>query len=281
MGSIKKEEKKVERDQAEIYRTPKLQNPSLIVNWQSQDIGKLGSKIVDFLIHTLGGQEIAEIKPLGFFPLGGARFKNDIIQLQESKFWACEDNDLLIFQSDEPAFEHYHFLSTLLDIAQNHFRVKELYTINGIASFEAHTNPGRILTVFNQKEIKEKLNLYGLDYITYEGPPAISSYLLWVAQRWELSGVSLWPQIPFYLAAREASRAIKLSLSFLNRRFGLALDLGGFDLEINHQNEKIARLRKENSDIDQYISMLEHGVGLNEEQQLKLTTEVYEVLENN
>jgi len=269
----------VERDPLEIHKIPQVQSPSLIVSWQTQDIGRLGSRVIDFLKEKLGGQEIAEVKSTGFFPLGGVRFKNDLVQSQESKFWACEKNNLLIFRSDEPVFDHYKFLNAVLDFAEHHCGVKELYTISGAVSLVAHSNPRRILTVFNQSEFREELRGYGLDPMTWEGPPAISSYLLWVAKRRSLPGVSLWPEIPFYLAAREDPQAIKLVLSFLNRRFSLGLNLEEFDLETSDQNEKIARLRNENTEIDKYISMLESGRTLDEEEQLKLTKEICDLLE--
>jgi len=41
--------------------------------------------------------------------------------------------------------------------------------------------------------------------------------------------------------------------------------LGKFDLEIGNQNEKIARLREENTEINEYIKRLETGLSLNEE----------------
>jgi proteasome assembly chaperone (PAC2) family protein len=269
---------KVEKDPFEIYKTPQLQSSSLIVGWQTRDIGKLGSKVIDFLNERLGGQEIAEIKPLGFFPFGGVRFKDDLVQIPESKFWACEKNNLLIFRSDEPEFEDYKFLNSILDFAEHHCQAEELYTLSGTISLIAHTHPRRILAVFNQPEFKESLQGYGLVEMTWEGPPAISSYLLWVAKRRGIPGVSLWPEIPFYLATREDPQAIKLTLSFLNRRFNLGLDLGGFDLEIRDQDEKIAQLRRENTEINKYISQLESGFGLDEDEQLKLAEEVYELL---
>jgi proteasome assembly chaperone (PAC2) family protein len=114
--------------------------------------------------------------------------------------------------------------------------------------------------------------------MNWEGPPAISSYLLWIAKRRGIPGVSLWPEIPFYLAAREDPQAIRLTLSFLNKRFNLGLNLERFDLEIEDQNAKIAQLRKENAEIDKTLSALERGQGLDEEEQLKLAREVYELL---
>ena len=278
MNVLKKEVRGVEKAPVEINQTCQLQNPFLLISWQTRDIGKLASKVVDFLIEKIGGQEIAEIKPLGFFSFGGVRFKEDLVQAPESKFWACEKNNLLIFKSDEPEFEYYKFLNTILELAEYHGQVKELYTLSGAISFTAHTHPRRILTVFNQPELKERLRDYGLDEMTWEGPPAISSYLLWVAQRRGIPGVSLWPEIPFYLAAREDPQAIKIILSFLNRRFNLDLDLERLNLEIEDQNEKIVQLRRENPEIDQYISRLESGLKLDEEEQFKLVKEVYEIL---
>jgi exonuclease VII small subunit len=58
----------------------------------------------------------------------------------------------------------------------------------------------------------------------------------------------------------------------------LGLDLGGFDLEIKDQNEKIAQLRRKDAEIDQYLNLLERGHSLDEEGQLKLAQEVYDLL---
>jgi proteasome assembly chaperone (PAC2) family protein len=278
MNDLKKEEMKVEKDPFEIYHTPHLHSPSLIVSWQTQDVGQLGSQVINFLIEKLGGKEFAEIKPLGFFPFGGVRFKNDLAQAPESKFWACENHDLLFFKSDEPVFEHYQFLNRILDFAESHCHAKEVYTLSGAVSYVAHTHPRRILMVFNQSEMRERLQGYGLEEMTWEGPPAISSYFLWVSRKRGMTGVSLWPEIPFYLATIKDPRTIKLTLSFLKSKFNLALDLEELDSEIKYQNEKIAQLRKEDADIDRLINMLERGHPLDEGEQLKLIRDIYEHL---
>jgi proteasome assembly chaperone (PAC2) family protein len=268
----------VEKSLLEIYETPKLHSPSLIVGWQTRDVGKLGPKVIDFLNEKLGGREVAEIKPLGFFPFAGTRFKDDLVQIPESKFWACEKDNLLIFKGGEPVFEHYQFLNSVLDFAESCCHAKELYTLSGVVSFIAHTSPRRILTVFNKVELKKSLQGYGLENMTWQGPPAINSYLLWLAKKREIPGVSLWPEIPFYLATGEDPQAIKLSLTFLNRRFNLSMNLEKFDLEINNLNEKMAGLRKEDAEVNKYITMLESGLGLGEEEQLELAEKVYEFL---
>lgn len=265
----------MEKDLVEVYRVPQLQNPPLLVSWQSQDIGRISSKGIDFLIEKLGGVEVARMKPLGFFSFGGVRFKEDVVQVQESKFFALEKNNLLIFKSDEPESDHYRFLNTLLDVAQHYFQTRELYTINGMASLTSHTLPRKIWAVFNQREWKEEFKDYGLEALNWRGFPALSSFLLWVAKKRSIYGMSLWSEVPFYLGPKEDYQTIKFLLSFLNRRFDLSLDLGELDEKIREQNEKIARLRRENVDVNGYLSRLEKGLELNKEEQMKLVKEVY------
>lgn len=279
MNFLRKGVNRVDKALFEIYQSPQLRNPSLLVAWQTRDVGKLSFKIIHFLNEKLGGQKIAEIKPSGFFLLGGAAFKDNLIQVPESKFCACQKSDLLIFRSEEPKYEWYNFLNGLLDFAQHYCHIKELYTISGTVSLTAHTTPRRILAVYNQPEFQKTLQGYGLEEMTWEGPPAISSYLLWLAKRRDIPGISLWPEIPFYLAAGEDPAAIKLTLSFLDSRFSLGLDLGELDPEIGNQNEKIAQLREQNSEINEYINRLESGLSLNEEEQVRLARAVYELLE--
>jgi predicted ATP-grasp superfamily ATP-dependent carboligase len=267
-----------EKAPVEIYQTPNLDHPSLLIGWQTHEAGKLASTVIHFLNEKMGGRQIAELKPLGFYSFGGIRFKHDLVQIPASHFWACEKKNLLMFKSDEPEFEYYQFLNTVLEWAEFHFQAKDVCTLNGTFSFIAHTQPRRIFTVFNQNEFKEGLQGYDSEELTWEGPPALSSYLLWVAKRRGIPGMSLWVEIPFYLAAGEDPQAIKMTLSFLNQRFRLDLDLSEIDLRIRNQHERIARLREENSEINDFIRRLENGLMLNEEEQLKLTKEVHNLL---
>lgn len=268
----------MKRNPVRIYKTVSLQSPPLLVSCQSQEVGKLGPEVIDFLIKKLNGQFLGEIDPLGFFSFGGVRFKEDLVQVQECKFWACEEKNLLIFKSDEPLFEHYKFLNAILNFAKDHYQTKELFTLSGAISLIPHTRPRRMWAVFNHPEMKQRLQGYGLESMTWEGPPAISSYLLWVAKAKGIWGMSLWPEIPFYLGNHQDSQAIYQTLSFLNQKFDLHLDLVEWEVEVSIFNKKMARLRKENPEIDQTLSLLEKGMSLDEEDQLKLTKKIDEFL---
>jgi len=260
-----------------LCRQPELQNPSLIVGF-SEDAGKLAPKVIDYLNEKIKGESFCEIEPSEFFSLGGVAIENDVAQFPEGKFYCGERKDLVIFKGSEPRLERYRFLQTVLDVAVHYCKIKELYTISGTISSIAHTTPRSILTVSNQPEFQEKLRGYGLEDMNWEGWPALNSFLLWVAERRNIPGVSLWPVIPFYLAAVDDSEAQKRVLEFLDKRFDLGIDFSDINEDVAKQNEKIAQLRTRSPEVDSYVQKLESNLTLTEEENEKLVGEVEEFL---
>jgi proteasome assembly chaperone (PAC2) family protein len=260
------------------YTNP--ENPSLIIGWNG-DTGKISSETVSFLNKKLNNQKVFSLEPKGYFPLGGVAVEDNCIQFPESIFFCGQRKDLVFFKSDQPEFNHYDFLNSVLDAQNRHGLIKELYTINGMATSVVHTAPRKIFAVFNHPELQHMLQTYSLEGLTWQGPPAVSSFLLWIAQRQGIPGLSLWLEVPFYLASVEDFQAIKLALSFFDRRFNLKLDLSELDAKIREQNEKIEQLRDENKEVNKYLGLIESGLGLKEEVQLKLAQEVYEYFKRN
>ncbi len=257
---------------------PEFECPPLIVGWD-KDAGRLSPKVVEYLNKKMNFGSFCEIEPADFFSLGGVAIENDVAQFPEGKFYCCEGGELVVFEGSEPRFERYRFLNAISDLVEHYCKIKELYTIGGTISPIAHTGARKILAVFSQQQFQKELQGYGLENMTWKGPPAISSYLLWVAKRRGIAGVSLWTQVPFYLAGCEDFEAIKVTLSFLDERFSLDFDLKDLDNEIRRQNTKIAQLREEDSEVNRSIGALESGLSLSEEEQMELTRKVTEVLE--
>jgi proteasome assembly chaperone (PAC2) family protein len=253
-----------------------------VLGW-SEDAGDLGRKVTDYLNLKLKGQEFAEIEPDDFFPMGGVAIKDNIARFPESKFYACSEHELVICQSDSPGAEWYKFLSSVLDVAERHCLVKELYVIGAMVSFSAHTTPRQSLAVVNLPEMKEILSQYDLnrdmDYQTQPGErPTLNSFLLWLARERNIPGVSVWVPIPFYLAAMGDAQAQKKVLSFLNERLGLRIDFCDLDQEIRRQNEQLALARSRFPQIDDYINRLESNLMLSQEENGELIKKIEEFL---
>lgn len=256
---------------------PKLQSPSLVVGW-SGEASTLGANVIDYLNKKLGGQSFGEIEPEEFFPLAGVTVEDDLVQFPESKFYAFPKNDLVVLRSTPPSYNWYKFLTLILDSAEN-FQVKEIYAIGGMVSLSAHTTPRLLLGTFNSPELKEALSSYNLDRgMNYETPPGqrptLNSFLLWVANRRNIPGVSLWVPIPFYLLAADDPKAEKRVLEFFNRRFDLGLDLSDVDKEIKKQNVKLAQARESSPEIDESIKRLESNLSLSPQENQRLVREI-------
>jgi len=265
-----------------IYSEPDFNQSSLVLGW-NEDAGNLGRKVTDYLNRKLKGQEFAEIQPEDFFPLGGVAIEGNLAQLPDSKFYACQELELVVFQSDSPRIEWYKFLNLILDVAEHLCQVKELYIIGSMISFGAHTSPRQLFTVVNSAEIKEALNQYDLvrdmNYQTPAGErPTLTSFLLWIAKGRNVPGVSLWVPVPFYLAAMEDPQAQKKVLSFLSERLHLEIDFSDVDEEIREQNKQLARARSLFPEIDDYINRLESNLMLSEKENGELIKKIEEFL---
>ncbi|MCK4697658.1 MAG: PAC2 family protein, partial [Dehalococcoidia bacterium] len=108
--------------------------------------------------------------------------------------------------------------------------------------------------------------------------PTLSSFLLWVAKRRNMAGASLWVPVPFYLVSTEDPQAWRITVEFLDKRFGLGIDFRDLDEEVARQNEKIAQVRIRFPEIDDYIRKLESNLGVTQEENEKLVKEIEEFL---
>jgi predicted ATP-grasp superfamily ATP-dependent carboligase len=269
-------------DPVKIHREPGLGRSSLVLGW-TEDAGNLGGKVTDYLNRKLKGQEFAEIDPEYFFSLGGVAIKGDLAQFPESKFYACPEHEVLVFRSDSPGAEWYKFLNSVLDVAEQHCQMRELYIIGAMVGFSAHTTPRQLFSVANSRETKEALSKYDvvrdMNYQTPPGErPTLNSFLLWMAKGRNIPGVTLLVPIPFYLATVDDVQAQKKVLTFLNERLDLKVDFGDLNQEIREQNEKLAQARSRFPEIDDYITRLESNLMLSEEENGELIKRIEDSL---
>ena len=253
--------------------TPGAKEPFLVVGW-SPDAGEVGWRAGNYLKKRLPFREGEEIEPPGFFSLSGVEIKGDVVRFPQAKFFFLDEKDFIFLQSDQPVAKRYQFLGEILDRAEK-YSVRGVYTIGGLVSMIAHTDPRKILAVVNFENLKETLAGYDLDLsLDYQGATSMSGFLLWAARQRNLPAASFWVNIPFYLAEKTDAKANRAAVDFLNRRFALGVDLEELDREIEIQEEQLSRLRKANREVDEYIARLELNVGLTQQEAGKLAEEV-------
>ncbi len=264
------------KDRFNIHQIPKLQDASLVVGWQSTDLGKVSMNVLEHLVQALECVPVADLDPLDYFHFDGAEFRNNLVQVPASRFWASEKHNLLLFISDEPSQRHYLFLTSVLGFVSEAFSINKIYTVGGVPSMITHMQPRKILAVYNRESLRDEISGYEeVENMDWEGPPAISSYLLWVAGRQNIQGVSLWPEVPFYLSALEDPGATRTAMQFLNHRFNLTLDLDELEAREDALVQKLTQLREQNNNIHVMLEKIEDEIALNEQEQMTLTQDVY------
>jgi proteasome assembly chaperone (PAC2) family protein len=261
---------------------PKLKKPTLIVGWET-DTAQLGSRVADYLIQNLAMQPFCDIDPVEFFPLGGVNIENDIVQFPQSTFYADTDHNLMVFRSAMPRFEWYKFLNLIIDMAQEHYRVKEMYAVGGMVAISPHTLPRESWATFSSLQIKKTLSAYQLsremDFETPPGShPTLNSYLLWAAKTRNVPAANLWAPVPFYLLGNEDPNSQRKIMEFMDKRMDLNLDFKNIDQTIRKQNEKLVRLRETSAEVDSYIGKLESNQTLTEDEHENLVKAVDDCL---
>lgn len=250
----------------EVYGKLELQNSVMVVGW-GEDAGKVGQMTTGYLNRGLGGIEFGGIKTTEFFPTAGISVNDDAALFLETKFYCCQQKNLVIFVSTPPKFGWYKFVEALLDVAEQYCHVKELYTVGGMVTSCAHTASRKLFAVANSPEMKEALNNYEsisdmVGKASARQRPTLNSFLLWLAKRRNIIGANLLVPVPFYLALTEDPQAWRKPVELLDQRFSLGIDFRYLDEEIFRQKENISQLRIRYPEIDNYIEKLENNISL-------------------
>ncbi len=136
-----------------------------------------------------------------------------------------------------------------------------------------------MLSVCNDPHFGETLEQYGLSKLYYEGPPELSGFLLWTAQRRTIKGASILIDIPFYLTQLQDFQALYLALDFFNRKYSLHLSLDELNATIQNQNVKIENFLEEVPEIRKNIHLLESGIMLDNKEQMNIVQQFYAFFE--
>lgn len=265
-----------------VYKQPGLKATNMLVCWEN-DAGRIGSNIFNCLNNSFNLELFCEIEPNDFFTLGGVIVENNIARFPEVKFYYSAEKNLIVLHSAVPKFEWYKYISLVFEVMQNTCGVSDIYTVGGIIAVTAHTVPRMLMATMNKPDCKLDLESYdislNLDYETAPGQrPTMSSYLIWEALQRNVSGISLWVSVPFYMVGVDDLQACKKTVDFLSRKFKVNLDSSKLDEDLKKQTQNIARIMQQYPDLQELIMKLETSSSLSESESGRLVEKIEECL---
>ena len=260
-----------------VTRTLTFKTPRLIVCWYEEP-GGLGGHVIDTINRQGGIQAFCDLEPAGFFPLGGVPVRQAVACFPQSRFWGEPSKDLVTFLSHKPAYARQTFAETLLDVAEHYCHVRELIVISGLLTSGDYRGPRQCHAVFNQPALQKQWRPYGLDNMSYQQVPGLSTYLLWAAGKREIPGAHIRADVPFYLNGPGDPLTVQTVLQLLSDRLEIELDLTDLDQDIETQHQQLDLLRSQESGVDETFCNLENGLSISQEDQDTLIRTVNQTL---
>lgn len=239
---------------------PTLNNPYLIIGFEGwPNAAEVSSFSIHHLIEKLDAKRFAYISHENFYNFCSTRPSGIIkqgriieIKFPQNNFYYSKNKlskDIILFQGTEPHLRWKSFVESILNLAQN-FCVSEIITIGGTYDYIPHTFPTKVSAVFNDNDLKEKIQRAGIGLTEYSGPISIHTFILEGARLKGIKAMSLWGHAPQYLQAKNLKVAFEVLKKLCNLieeeidLYNLQLASQYFDQQINQLIEKDPKIRE-------------------------------------
>ena len=185
-------------------------------------------------------------------------------RLPENRFfyWVNprSDHDLILFLGTEPNMNWEEYAGSILDVAQE-FGVATIYRLGGMLDNSPYMREPRTYCICSSPELKDEMDKYGVQYMSYAGPATFGTTLLHLCQTRGMEmasmtvGATCYPE--FNIVISYDPKAIRALMRRLNHLLGLSLDLSDLDKEVWNLQDKLASVARHNAQFAAYIKQLE------------------------
>jgi len=124
-----------------------------------------------------------------------------------------------------------------------------------------HTREPRVSCICSSPELKEEMDKYGVQYMSYDGPGTFGTSLLYFCQNRGMQMVSMTAGANYYpefnIAISYNPKAIRALVTRLNHLLAVKLDLSELDKAVEDLQGKLASVARHNAEFAAYIKQLE------------------------
>ena len=244
---------------------PQLNSPVLIAAFEGWNDGaNSATTTVRHLSDQWGGQLLATMDPESYYDF---QVQRPIINIESkgvrSLTWpttsvsvahlANSSHDAVLVNGIEPSMRWPSFCSELLDLADS-LGVQQVIVLGALLAATPHTRPVPITGFASDATLADRL---GFETTTYEGPTGIVGALQSQAQDAGFSAVSLWAQVPYYVAEPPCPKATLALLAMLEDLVDVSIDLGDLPEDARAWQRGAEELAADDPDVAEYVQQLE------------------------
>ena len=230
------------------------------------DAAESATAAVCYLIQHFQGKRVAQIQPDDFFQFADQR---PTVKLGESgerqitwplnEFFYCQTpglaRDLIIGIGTEPHLKWKHFSRDVLAIGSR-YDARMIVTLGALLAGDLHTQPSRLMAIATDSSLVEPS---GVEITRYEGPTGIIGVIHTLMQDEGFPAISLWANVPHYIASISNPKATCALLEKLSILGDFDISLDDFDLAINQFDGQVERIIARDPRIAKYVEDIQKG----------------------
>ena len=243
-----------------------LRRPALLLAFGGwNDAAEVATNAANFLRSAWDGTVYATLESEEFYHFGLSRplvrsvpgtSEREIIW-PDTEFSHCRAaglaRDVLIGVGTEPHLRWKTYCATVLEMARE-LEIGLIVTLGALLAEVPHTRPIRLTGFATDPELGAVL---GVKPSRYEGPTGIVGVLSSAARAAGFAAVSLWANVPHYIATVENPRATLALLHRVNRLFDGPLDLAELEEAGTQFDAQLAEVLAQNRKVASYVRKLE------------------------
>ncbi len=230
------------------------------------DAAESATAAARYLIQHFQGKRVAQIQPDDFFQFADQR---PTVKLGESgerqitwplnEFFYCQTpglaRDIIIGIGTEPHLKWKNFSRDVLAIGSR-YDARMIVTLGALLAGDLHTQPSRLMAIATDSSLVEPS---GVEITRYEGPTGIVGVIHTLMQDEGFPAISLWANVPHYIASLSNPKATCALLEKLSILGDFDISLEDFDLAINQFDGQVERIIARDPRIAKYVEDIQKG----------------------
>lgn len=243
---------------------PTLNRPILLLAFSGwNDAGGAATFATKFIGQRLAAHTFAHIDPEMFYNFTEQRPQVRIRKGEREIIWPTNEfsyardsgltRDVIVGLGVEPHLRWRDYTESILRIVQE-CKVELVVTLGALLADVSYSRPVRLTGTASDPALAQRLHLA---VSKYEGPTGIVGVLHDTCRRKGLPAISIWANVPHYIAA---SPNIKAALALVRRAFTLldfGTDLTDLESAADDFDKRVAQVLASDPKIAEYVRRLE------------------------
>ena len=251
-------------DPLSFTTVPTLNRPILVLAFAGwNDAGGSATFAAKFLSQRLAANKFASLDPETFYNFIEQRPQVRLRHGEREILWPANEfsyardtrlvQDVIIGLGIEPHLRWRTYIESIMRVVQD-CHVELVVTLGALLADVAYSRPIRLTGSASEPALAQRLHL---SMSRYEGPTGIVGTLHDACKRQGLPAISIWANVPHYIAA---SPNIKAALALVRRVFTLldfSADLNDLETAASDFDRRVANVLASDAKVSEYVRRLE------------------------